>query len=101
MATPLQQTLDDVMRKISLLEERIITLSSKCEELQKANDDLSYSLSLKEKALDKAKTDIEYLTLSHRLADSPDTLIEARRQITSLIRRVEKAIRLATDDPSL
>lgn len=43
---------------------------------------------------DKAMLDAEFLAVSHKLADSPDTLVAARRRISSLIRKIDRCIEM-------
>lgn len=101
MPVSLQSKLENIFRKIKRIEDEREQLRERCRMLEEKNGDLQRELGATRKELDKALMDAEFLTLSHRLADDPDTIIDARRKISSLIRRVDKAIRLATDDPSL
>ncbi len=41
---------------------------------------------------DKALLDVEYLSVSHKLADNPDTLADARRIIAGLIKNINRCI---------
>lgn len=45
-----------------------------------------------EGALERSRLDERFLRVSHRLASSPDSIIEARRLISGLIRNIDKAI---------
>ena len=38
------------------------------------------------------ESDMRFLRVSHRLAASPDALVEARRMVAGLIRNIDKAI---------
>lgn len=100
MPASLQNILDDILRKINSLEEDRKNLRQRCESLEQRNSELQRQISSLEKECDHARNDARFLTMSHRLADSPDSIVEARRFISSLIRRVDRAIALATDDPS-
>ena len=81
----------------ALLEEQKI-LHSQIEELKKEN------LELRDKQRDDASKiettlkDVEFLRLSHRLADSPEALVEARKVISKLIRTIDSCIRLLKED---
>ncbi len=101
MPSSLQSTLTAIEKKISLLEQSRSQLAQRCSELERANADLESKLRETEKLLEAQRLDSQFLTVSHRLADSPDTIVEARRKISNIIRRIDKAISLATDDPSL
>ena len=68
--------------------------------LQNEVDALKAELNDCRSRLDLAMKDVEYLSLSHRLADNPQALAEARHTIGSLIRKVDAAIRLVKNDPA-
>lgn len=101
MPASIHTVLADINEKLSALERQRQEWADRCIELEKANADLELRLKEAVSERDRALLDAQYLTLSHRLAEDPDTIIDARRKISSLIRRVDKAIRLVTDDPSL
>lgn len=42
----------------------------------------------------RTEKDVEYLTMSHRLADNPDTIIETRRHISRLIRNIDRCLEM-------
>lgn len=54
-----------------------------------------------ESELKRAHTEIEYLTVSHRLADTPDALLRTRRTVARMIRRLDDAVKLLEADPAL
>ena len=101
MSSQLQSVMTELLAKTERLSEKQRLLEERCRELETENEDLRRQLQQTEKERDNARLDAQYLTVSHRLADDPDTIVETRRRLSSLIRRVDKAIRLATDDPSL
>lgn len=49
----------------------------------------------------RALLDVEFLTVSHRLADSPQKLADARRHIAGLIRILDRSIALLREDPKI
>lgn len=80
-----------------LLDERN-KLIARINDLQIENEKLK-SLHTQDSAdLENALRDIEFLSLSHRLADSPEALVEARKIISSLIRTIDSCIRLIKED---
>lgn len=87
----LSKKIDSLILENTSLRSRIDTLSLQNEELlgQHAQD---------QKALEKANKEIEYLSLSHRLASSPEALVEARKEISRLIRTIDSCIRLIKED---
>ena len=46
-----------------------------------------------------ALLDVEFLSVSHRLADSPQKLAGARRHVAGLIRILDRCIALLREDP--
>lgn len=91
--------------EIRELSRQIETLATQRDEarqaLKRAREevaDLQLRLEESEKATKRMSLDIEYLTLSHKLADTPQKLAEARATLRRLIARVDKAISLVRDD---
>lgn len=98
MALSLNSMLQDIDRKVGKLQDICDTLNSRISDLEKENADLRAQLSQSRKDLDKANTDVEFLTVSHRLADSPDTLLATRRKIARLIRHIDNCITMLKED---
>lgn len=89
-----------IQNKIALLAEKRDKAEARCLSLEKQIADLSASLSEKEEELRKALLEVEFLTLSHRLADSPEALAKARTTVAGIIRKVDSAISLIKGDPA-
>lgn len=66
--------------------------------LEKENEDLRTQLSETRAELDNTRKDVEFLTMSHRLADSPDSVIRARRRIARLIRTIDNCISMLKEE---
>lgn len=66
--------------------------------LEKENEDLRIQLSETRAELDNTRKDVEFLTMSHRLADSPDSVISARRRIARLIRTIDNCISMLKEE---
>ncbi len=66
--------------------------------LEKENEDLRTQLSETRAELDNTRKDVEFLTMSHRLADSPDSVISARRRIARLIRTIDNCISMLKEE---
>lgn len=66
--------------------------------LEKENEDLQTQLSETRAELDNTRKDVEFLTMSHRLADSPDSVISARRRIARLIRTIDNCISMLKEE---
>ena len=92
MAKSLLSVLDELQSRIIGLQEEISTLRSRNSELEAANAELREKTREAIDDRDKALLDAQYLSVSHRLADSPDTIIETRRIIAGLIRNIDQCI---------
>lgn len=99
MATPeLILTISRLSKKIDTLLENQSKLQQKVNELEIINSELNRQHEIDVAALTKAQKDLEFLSLSHRLADSPEALIEARTKVSKLIRTIDSCIRLIIED---
>ncbi|MDE6836456.1 MAG: hypothetical protein K2J03_05835, partial [Muribaculaceae bacterium] len=61
---------------------------------EEVNDVLRRSIRDSEQERDRAKLDAEFLAISHRLAQNPDTIITARRLISKMIRNIDRCIEM-------
>ena len=98
MAHKLITELNSVENKISNLLAIHQKLIEKISSLEDENKFLKKELDKKNKIIDKANLDIEYLTISHKLASSPEALIATRRQIARLIRTIDNCIAMLHED---
>lgn len=89
-----------IQQKIAHLAEMRDNAEARCRSLQGRIDELEIDMAHLENELRQANLEIEFLTLSHRLADDPQALAEARKTISRLIRKVDSAIALIKTDPS-
>lgn len=92
MASGLEQELQTLMARSRKAAEAIVALRSELNQSRCREQDLLMQLRLTRQELDQAKSDVQFLRVSHRLASSPDSLVEARRLIAGLIRNIDKAI---------
>ncbi len=92
---PLLHTLD---RKISKLADINQGLHARIESLEEENQNLRLELEEMKSRLKQAETDAQFLTMSHRLAQSPDTIISTRRHIARLIRNIDKCISMLKEE---
>ena len=90
---------------LASLESKILTLVAqrddalaKLEEMTAANLRLQEKLEKTNKELQQSRIETEFLTVSHKLADNPDSLARARTDVRRMLARVEKAIALLEDD---
>lgn len=94
MARTLLTILGDLEQRISLLQGEMEELRRKNSELEQLNSELVKREAEARQARDAALTDVDYLKVSHRLADSPDSLVETRKVIAGLIRNIDRCIEM-------
>lgn len=97
----LPEIIDGMQPKLAMLAARIEKLSQENRDLKEKVEALNEKLELMEKSAARARLDADYLTVSHRLADSPDSLIATRRRISALIRNIDRCIAMLKDDPEI
>ena len=99
MAKPdLISTLNSLSRKVDSLLARQNSLQEKIKALEAENRALKEQHEKDLESLSKASKDIEFLSLSHRLADNPEALVKARKKISSLIKAIDSCIRMVNQD---
>ncbi|MDE6443362.1 MAG: DUF3450 domain-containing protein [Muribaculaceae bacterium] len=98
MAQPLLSILADLNEKISRLAGVQEALKKRIIELERENENLKAELKESRDMLDKANTDVEFLTMSHRLAENPDSIIATRRRIARLIRTIDNCISMIKEE---
>ena len=94
MATSLITVLDSMREKIDALDQSVAALRARNKELEEENEALRRTVSDTVWERDRAKLDSEFLTVSYRLAEDPDSLIDARRLISQLIRNIDRCIEM-------
>ena len=95
-------------RELQELSAMVSTLAAQRDEalgkLDKALEevaDLQRQLEADRKEAHRKDLDIEFLTVSHKLADSPEALARARATVKGMLARVEKAIALLKGDAGM
>ena len=94
MADSLITILEQLDDRIKGLNARISELRSLNEQLVAENEDLRRKAAQAEGERDRAMLDAEFLAVSHKLAESPDNLIAARRHIAQLIRNIDRCLEM-------
>ncbi|MCM1370168.1 MAG: hypothetical protein NC204_07325 [Candidatus Amulumruptor caecigallinarius] len=94
MDDPLLQSLEQIGRRLASAEEANRRLSERNEELETQNRELQRRAAEADNARDRALLDCEYLKVSHKLAESPDTLADTRRHLSKLIRNIDKCLEM-------
>lgn len=100
-AATLPEVIDSLIKKTARLGEYIEKVERENANLRKRINELEELISEEKEISARARLDADYLTVSHRLADSPDTLIATRRRISSLIRTIDRCISMLKDDPEI
>lgn len=98
MALPLNILLRSIGEKATQLAQMQELMKARISELEEKNMQLETELKETKDLLDKALSDIEFLTVSHRLADSPDSIVSTRRHIARLIRNIDSCISMLKED---
>lgn len=99
MAKPqLLSAISLLSKKIDKLLEQHKVDQNKIDQLERENEILRQQHLADQMLLDQAKKEIEFLSVSHRLADSPEALISARKKIARLIRTIDNCIRMINED---
>lgn len=94
MAQSLLTTLKQLQTAITEMSERNAALRARNEELETLNAELVRKADEAEKERQKVQLDADFLMVSHRLADNPDSLIQTRRHIAKLIRNIDRCLEM-------
>lgn len=94
MEHSLLDVLEQLQNRISEMQEEMRELRHRNSRLEEENAELREKEALALKKRDEALVDVEYLSVSRRLAESPDTLVETRRMIAGLIRNIDRCIQM-------
>lgn len=99
MAQPqLIQSLSSLHKKIESLVSENKFLRERVRNLEIENADLKSIHDSDKVDLDNASKDIEFLSMSHKLAESADNIILARKKISRLIRTIDNCIRMINEE---
>ena len=94
MAESLLQILQNLKDAQRDLRQEVENLRQRNKELEEEARDARRNAEEAEKHREEALLEVEYLKVSHRLADSPDTIVETRRIIAGLIRNIDRCIEM-------
>lgn len=92
MASTLISELDKLYKKLEQTIKRLHDLEARNRELEEQNENLKREAKEARDERDRVKLDCDYLMVSHKLADNPDSLIDTRRRISQLIRNIDRCI---------
>ena len=98
MESSISKELQEIAVRIRLLAAQRDEAENGLKKALEEVDDLRRQLAEAREEIHKKDLDIEFLTLSHKLADTPQALAEARLTVRRLALRVDKAISLLEED---
>lgn len=90
--------LSNLNSKIERLIENQKILRERINELEKQNSVLEAALLNDKLIIEQANKNIEFLSMSYRLADDPETIILTRRRIAWLIGTINDCIRMINEE---
>ena len=91
-------SITSLLKKIDILIEQQKKLQQRVIELENKNKELSRQHEEDVLRLERIQKDIEFLSVSYKLAESPEALVSARKKISRLIRTIDNCIRMIEED---
>lgn len=101
MARNLSPIITELRSAINLLVRRKNIAENENKEMKLELERLKTELEDCKHQLDLAKMEVDFLTVSHRLADDPNHLISARRRLQRLIAKIDRCVSLLKDDADI
>ena len=91
----------ELREKVSELAAQRDLAVKESERLAEQVEKLQQQLAEKSRELNLARQEVDFLTVSHRLADSPDNLVSARRRLQRLIAKIDRCVALLREDADI
>ena len=101
MARPLHRVIADLREKIEALASQRDAAIAERSAMAREAEELRDQLDECREQLREARMEIDFLTVSHRLADSPANLISARRRVQRLIAKIDRCVSLLKGDADI
>ncbi len=101
MARLLTGIIKDLRRKALALAAERDQSKAELERLRTENAALKEQLAECRQELQASQMEVDFLTISHRLADSPENLISARRRVQRLIAKIDRCVSLLKEDAEI
>ncbi len=101
MARPLQQVIKDLRAKIEKLASQRDAAIAAQQSMAQETEGLKQELEECREKLREARMEVDFLTVSHRLADSPANIISARRRLQRLIAKIDRCVSLLKEDADI
>ncbi len=92
MAVNLLTILQSIRQKTDELSARCLTLDEELRQRDHTISELQFEIERLKKENASLKSDNEFLTVSHRLASSPDEIVKSRRLLAGWIRDIDRCI---------
>ena len=101
MESSISIELQEISRRIEVLTAQRDEARASLEQAQDEITGLKSLVSELQTELKKKELDVEFLTVSHKLADTPQSLADARSTLKKLIARVDRAIGMLREDAGI
>lgn len=101
MESSISIELQEISRRIEVLTAQRDEARASLEHAQDEITGLKSLVSELQTELKKKELDVEFLTVSHKLADTPQSLADARSTLKKLIARVDRAIGMLREDAGI
>ncbi len=101
MARPLHGVITELREKIEQLAKQRDEAIAAQDALTQEAEELRQELEECREQLSEARMEVDFLTVSHRLADSPANLISARRRLQRLIAKIDRCVSLLKEDADI
>lgn len=101
MARPLTQVIKEIRSNIEEIASQRDDALDANRKLTQEVESLRLQLDECRQELKTTRMEVDFLTVSHRLADSPENIISARRRLQRLIAKVDRCVSLLKDDADI
>ena len=101
MARPLHRVITELRAKTERLASQRDAASAERDAKAREAESLREELEECREQLRQARMEVDFLTVSHRLADSPANIISARRRLQRLIAKIDRCVSLLKEDADI
>ena len=101
MARSLHRVIAELRDKMERLASQRDEALAAREALAREADSLRQELEECRESLREARMEVDFLTVSHRLADTPANLVSARRRLQRLIAKIDRCVTLLKEDADI
>lgn len=101
MVRPLHRVLAELRAKTERLASQRDAAQAAQAAAAKEAEKLRQELDECREQLREAQMEVDFLTVSHRLADSPANIISARRRLQRLIAKIDRCVALLKEDADI